>query len=171
MPVDDESIALITLGAASVAAVAPIASLLVTWMIRSREKKVDWERQDKVAAKAEDAATAVRQRQEAVAAQVAEAARLLLEAQAETSRQNAETQGKLNQIHTLVNSNLTREMQDRLIALMGQVYLTKEIIRVNQMNNIEPNDETKASLRNLEAVVAGLQASLAERGADPMKST
>jgi uncharacterized membrane protein YhiD involved in acid resistance len=163
VPVEDGNIALITLGAASVAAVAPIASLLVTWLIRSREKTVQWAREDLVAAKAAAANRAERERQEAVARQAAEAAKLLLEAQEKTSQQNTETQGKLNQIHTLVNSNLTREMQERLVALKGQIYLTKEVIRLNKQNKIEPNGETETALRNLEAVASNLETSLAER--------
>lgn len=169
------TIALATLGAALVAAMGPIISIIFTSRMRSKElevqskirrdeKEQDYERQDAVAEAAKNAAERMIARQDAVAAQAAKAAKLLLDAQAETTQQNVETQGKLNQIHTLVNSNLTKEMEDRLVALKGQVYLTKEIIRLNRSNHIEPNSETQASLHNLEATVSNLETALKERG-------
>jgi hypothetical protein len=165
VPVEDGNIALLTLGAASVAAVAPIISLLVTWLIRSREKTVQWAREDLVAAKAAAANKAERERQEAVARKAAEAASLLLAAQDKTSQQNADTQDRLKEIHTLsvsthtlVNSNLTREMDERLVALKGQAILLKRI------GSMEPSDETTTSLLALQLEIGHLETLLTERG-------
>ena len=59
-------------------------------------------------------------RQDAVADQAAEAARLLLEANERVAAQTADalriTEGKLNQIHELVNSNMTASITDQLLA-------------------------------------------------------
>jgi hypothetical protein len=139
------SIALVTLGAAIVAAIAPIGSLIVTSWLRRKEKREDYARQD------------------AVAEQAAKAADLLLAAQAKTSQQNTETQGKLNHISTLVNSNLTREMELRLQALYGQVMLTKEKLS-HLEHGTESNIATRESLESLELVVSGLETLLRERG-------
>lgn len=163
-------VALAGLGVACLSAMAPLVNLILTSRTRSREKKEDWRRQDQVAEQAARAAklllesqTKMFQRQAEVADQAAKAAKLLLAAQAETTSQNAETQGKLNQIHTLVNSNLTKEMQDRLIAINAQVFLTKEVMRLNRLNKLEPDAGAVASLKKLEEASANLSSTLTER--------
>jgi hypothetical protein len=141
-----ETIGLYTLAAASVAAVAPILSLIVNAKLRHKEKLEDYARQD------------------IVAAQAAQAAALLLAAQAKTTSQNVETQGKLNQIHTLVNSNLTKEMGERLVSLRAQVILSREVIRLNRHNGLEPDEAARSALSNLETAVSSLETALRERG-------
>ena len=142
---ETSDVGLITLGAASIAALSPVVSLLVSSYLQHRARLEDYARQDAVAAKA------------------AEAAKLLLAAQAETTKQNQTTQSQLNHIHTLVNSNLTREMRDRLAALKGQVHLTRELIRLNKQNGLEPDVEALAALDSLQKTASELEAALKER--------
>lgn len=94
---------------------------------------------------------------------------LLLDEQVKTVSQNIETQSKLDQIHIDTNSNLTREMQERLVALKGQISLTKELIRISEKNKIDPDPQTQISLINLELVVKQLEMILKERETDNMK--
>ena len=138
-------VALIGLGVASLSTLAPLITILLTSRTRSREKQEDWRRQD------------------VVAEQAAKAAKLLLDAQAQTSLQNIATQGQLRVIHTLVNSNLTKEMQDRFAALNAQIFLTKEVMRLNHLNNLEPDSASLAALHKLEEVAATLSTTLTER--------
>src|SRR5689334_17347415 len=91
--------------------------LILSWFSsrqRRREKKEDYARQDIVAAKA------------------AEVARLLLEQQQKAAVKAEETTGKLDTIHTLVNSSLTKAMQAELDATIAQVALMKEILDLNK---------------------------------------
>ena len=148
---------LVTLGAALLAAISPILNLIVSAWLRRREKAQDYKRQDAVAAR-------LLARQDAVAAQAAEAARLLLAAQAKTSQQNIETQGKLNHISTLVNSNLTKEMEGRLQALYGQASLIKEKIALLNKTENGANQATRESLESLELIIANLEMLLKDRG-------
>ncbi len=138
-------IALIGLGVASLSSLSPLVALIITWRQKHKDRIEDYARQDQVAA------------------QAAEAARLLIAANDRVAAQNKETQNSLKEIHTLVNSNLTSEMRNRFLAVSGQVALTKEIIRLNRINKIDPSEETLISLRGLEDVVKGLSLALQDR--------
>src|ERR1051325_1279615 len=87
---------------ASIAAASGMLSPMLLALLTSRQQRLkeqrDYARQDLVAARV--AALAV-----------------------QTEKVASETQGQLRQIHTLVNSNLTQEMQARLVALDAQIVL------------------------------------------------
>lgn len=138
-------VALIGVVVATVPSLATILTASISWRQKRSDRREDYERQDKVAA------------------QAAEAARLLVASNEHIAFQNIDTQHRLQEIHTLVNSNLTKAMQDRLVATMGQVALTKEIIRINRSGGIEPDKDELVSLQNLEEVVRGLKESMQER--------
>jgi hypothetical protein len=95
-------------------------------------------------------------RQDAVAAQAAQAAELLLAANERVATQTAEasarTDGKLRQIHELVNSTLTGAMQSQLVAMEAQLAMVRRW---------EPHEE--AHIAALEAAVGGLRAKLDDR--------
>jgi len=148
---DATSIAAIGALVAMATTASPIILSVITANQRRKEKVEDYSRQD------------------AVAAQAAEAARLLLDANERVARQSAasasETQSQLKQIHTLVNSNLTQEMEARLVALDAQLVLTQEVMRLNSVAGVVTPEAAKDALANLQRTADGLRLSLAERAA------
>jgi len=89
-------------------------ALLTTWLnsrALSRSKREDYARQDVVAERA------------------AHAAKLLLEHDEEQTRlaavNAADVVGRLSQIHTLVNSNMTAAMESELVALKAQLAMMR----------------------------------------------
>jgi hypothetical protein len=130
--------------AAIAAAASIISPLLMSWITernRAKAKAEDYARQDAVAAKAEEAA-----------GRVDEVAKVL----AESNRRSEETskvQGaKLDQIHTLVNSNMTAEMEKGLASHKALLAL---LIRLAPEEKIQIETTTR--------VVAELEAQLADR--------
>jgi hypothetical protein len=142
---DAVEIALVGLAVASVPSLSTIAMTYFTWRLKRKDRIEDYARQD------------------AVAKQAREAASLLVASNERIAAQNSETQGRLKEIHTLVNSNLTNEMRERLVAVAAQVALTKEVQRLNAANGLQVDPESAATLINLENVVASLSKSLDER--------
>lgn len=118
---------------------------LVEARVRREEKKEDWARQD------------------AVATQAAEAARLLLVANEEVAAAARVTDGKLDVIHTLVNSNMTASMQSELDAKKGQVVLMREVVTLKQAAGQEPTKAALASIEAAESRISELEAALSDR--------
>src|SRR6185503_6664284 len=81
---------------------APVLMAILTNWLASKDKKLDYARQDAVAKKVEDAANLLRASNDKVA---------------ETTKV---TNGKLDLIHTLVNSNMTAAMQSELNATVRE---------------------------------------------------
>jgi hypothetical protein len=184
---------------AIVAVIAPAVMALLTAFIQSRSKRQDYERQDEVAARAEQVATQaataaalllekqdqVAARTDAVAAQAAEAAALLLEKQdqvaertdavaatllhaneevavaARTSRDKLA--GKLDVIHTLVNSNLTAAIQSELVAIENQLVMMHEMVDLRKAAGQATSAGTLAAIGSLETHIEELRTQLAER--------
>lgn len=125
-----------------------VGPLFLAWLTgrqRSAEKREDWARQDAVADKVD-----------AVASQARKAAELL------RTRQD-EVAGKLNQIHDLVNSNLTTQMEEALAALTQQVVLMREVVDLNRAAGREPSRAAIEAIGIIEAKVGELHAKLADR--------
>jgi hypothetical protein len=152
----------------------PLLLAYLTGRQRSRDKREDWARQDAVAAKAQavadqakEAAELLRTRQDEVAAQAAEAARLLLAANERVAIQSGEAaavvNGKLAQIHELVNSNLTAQMEEAHGALTQQLVLMREVVSLNQAAGREPSPDAIEAITVIEAKVAELHAKLTDR--------
>lgn len=132
-----------------------VISPIVLAVIARRSKKQDWERQDKVAA------------------QAAEAARLLVSSNRQISERleesNASTEQRLDQIHTLVNSNLTVAMQSEttatashLTALQRERLLLLEIIALKRSQGLDPSEEAMAALAASGEQISAAQEKLAE---------
>jgi len=132
------------------------------------------ERQDAAEAKADEvvrqAAEAARlneERQDAIQKQTAETAKLLLAANERVAEQSAHasevTNGKLSQIHELVNSNLSAQMSENHEALEQQVALMREIIRINRLAGLEPSQAVRDALAAVEARAFELGAQLVDR--------
>jgi len=150
-----------------------MTTLLQAWLIR-RGKAQDYARQDEVAAHAAEAAELLAARQDAaevkadkVARKAAEAASLLLAANERVAEQSAHaaevTNGKLAQIHELVNSNLTRQMEDTRDAQAQQEILMMEVIRLHKAAGREPSKEALDAIAAIRAKVAKATTELGAR--------
>ena len=158
---------------AVIAVVSPgILALLTGWQ-NGKSKREDWRRQDEVAKRQEDAAEKVSQvaakaeeaaallvtRQDASAGAAQQAAEDLVEAnenlRRETRRAAALVNGKLDQIHTLVNSNLSAAMDDRLTAIRAL------IVALQQATDQSPAAVER--IQALESTAIELEAQLADR--------
>lgn len=73
------------------------------------------------------------------------------------------TDGQLKEIHTLVNSNMTAEMQRALDATEGQLVLMKELVRVNKKSGARPSAATLEQIKATEAKVEEMRAAIADR--------
>jgi hypothetical protein len=102
-------------------------------------------------------------RQDLVAAQAAEAASLLLAENKKVAKTAEVTNGKLDVIHILVNSNMTAAMQSELDATRREVVGLKEIVRLNQQIGQEPSQEALLAITDTEEKVAKLEAELRDR--------
>ena len=126
-------------------------SILAYFINRSRrvDKKLDWEREDKVAKKAE------------------EAAKLLLESNkqiAETAAQShLETNQKLEVIRVDVNSNMTAAMKAELDATVDQLTLMHEVVALKKAQGIEPTKEIVARIAAKGERINELKATLKDR--------
>jgi hypothetical protein len=113
--------------------------------IRRAEKLEDWARQDAVADKA------------------AEAASLLLIENAKVAKATEATQGKLDVIHILVNSNMTAAMQSELDATRRDLVSLKEVARLNEEAGRKVSAEALAVIDETGQRIAKLDAELRDR--------
>jgi hypothetical protein len=114
---------------------APLVLAYLTSVQHRRDREADWERQDAVAARAEAAA------------------RLY---------QN-ETNGKLDVIHVLVNSNMTAAMRSELEAVTRELAVMREMIALRKEQGREPSAETLAAVAIVEARIFRLALQIDER--------
>jgi hypothetical protein len=176
---------------AIIVAAGALATAVLNGVMMSRSKRQDYRRQDEVAEAAEErerrgrdeaearekrAADAAEEREQRlvershrVAYQAAEAARLLLADNAQRAEVLAAagtvTNGKLDQIHTLVNSNLSKAIEDQLEATEQQLILLREVAELKRAAGREPSPEATAALQRIEAKVAELRTQVADRAA------
>lgn len=85
---------------------------------------------------------------------------ILAERAADTAK---ETNGKLDVIHTLVNSQLTAAMQSELDAIVRELAMMLEVIALKKAAGFEPTAEALAALDAAQAKVADLTAKLEDR--------
>jgi hypothetical protein len=102
-------------------------------------------------------------RQDAVAEQAAEAARLLLESNKRVAATAVITNGKLDVIHTLVNSNMTAAMQAELDRTQEVLVMLREVIALNEAAGRAASPETLARIDATERKVGELVAALNDR--------
>jgi hypothetical protein len=101
-------------------------------------KRQDWKRQDDVAKR------------------VAEAAVLLVES-------GKTTNTKLDEIHTLVNSNMTESMQAELAATVRELATLQEVVHLKESTGQSPSDDTRVAIQVAKGRIAELRAVLADR--------
>lgn len=139
----------VALIAAIAAMMSPALLAFLSNNARRDEKREDYARQDKVAARAEKAAS------DLIASnkEVAEAARTAA----------IVTNGKLDVIHTLVNSNMTAAMQSELDAKLQNLALLREVSDLKKAAGENPSPEAQAVIAMTEQKIAELQAVLVDR--------
>jgi len=167
---------------------APLILAHRTEKMHRDDRLADYERQDLVAAKAAQAARDLAESQREIAQVAAEAARLLLAKQEETvraqqdvaaqaaeaarlllannervARTQTETNGKLDVIHTLVNSNMTAAMQSEFDAVTRELAMMREVASLKQAAGHKPDAATLAAIEATEARLHELDANLADR--------
>jgi hypothetical protein len=149
---------------ALIVALGALATTVLNGRQLRRSKQEDYARQDSVAAAAEERERLQSARQAAVARQAAEAARLLVadnEHRAEVlATANERIDGKLDQIHGLVNSTLTAAMTSELVALKAQLVMTH---RVMALEHGEPTEAETTELIELDRRILELTAKLSDR--------
>lgn len=139
-PTETVQIAIIAGGSGILSAVV---MAFVTYVIAYRQKKADWAREDEVARRVEVART-----------KAEEAARLLLESNQRVANSAKETNGKLNVIHALVNSNMTATLQTLLDSLNAQLVL---------MEGSPKSQATTGAIAAMKTRIRELSATLEER--------
>jgi len=160
--------------------------------IRREEKEADWarqdaretaerERQEAVAAKAEHAAELLQAEQARQAAKAAEAAELLLAEQAKTlartdevARLAAETatstdvqlsalRTQNDEIHTLVNSDMTAARESDLEQNRISLALMRKVVSIERAGGGEASEGDLAAIERTEKRIDELEAILADR--------
>jgi hypothetical protein len=156
--------------AAIVAASGFIGPLVMAWQtgIQSRAaKKLDWDRQDAITKRAEDRQDEVARQNASYSAQVLTNQKTQREATLEVKNQVVETaatqSAKLDQIHVLVNSNMTAAMKSELDAKREVLVVMEELIALKRKNGLEPSPETLGQLEATRNKIQELEAQLADR--------
>jgi biopolymer transport protein ExbB/TolQ len=152
----DPSIWLALIAAVSTAIVSPVIVAVVANWNRASERVADYARQDAVAARAEKNAAALLERQD-------KAAKLLLESNKIVEETARISNGKLDVIHTLVNSNMTSAMQSELDATGRELAMMLEVIELKKVSGLQPTEEVISALGATRGKIVELQAMLADR--------
>jgi EAL domain-containing protein (putative c-di-GMP-specific phosphodiesterase class I) len=76
---------------------------------------------------------------------------------------NVRVDGKLDVIHTLVNSEKTLALQDKLDGLVRELVLLRMVVALHRADGAEPSTEALAEIANTETKIVELKRLLAER--------
>ena len=136
--------------------VGPTVAILVGAHISAAKEERDYKRQDEVA-----------DRVAAAAVQAESAAKLLVASNAEVAvaavAAAAITNGKLDTIHTLVNSNMTAAMQGEHDSTVRELAALQEIAAMRTEGGTKPSPATTIAIEMAEAKINELRAQLADR--------
>jgi hypothetical protein len=136
-----------------------LSPLLMAWQVNRNQrvlKKLDWDRQDQVANRLEEAAKTASARATEVAAALIDSNQLIADSAKETGAQ-------LKQIHTLVNSDKTAGMERERVLLRANSVLQSSNLKLMKMQGVEPSDEEIAALETTNILLAELEKDLEER--------
>lgn len=152
------------------AAIVAAGAYMTTWLngrMLREGKAQDYERQDAVARQAAEAARLLAERQDAAAAKAAEAAELLLASnkrvELQTTHASKVVNNKLEQIHVLVNSTMTKQMSDHYVSLRQQLTLMHEVVTMNMAAGRKPSVEALEAIAAIERRITELGAQLDDR--------
>jgi len=150
--------------------IGPVAMATVTYLVHRAEKKQDYARQDAVAANAAEAARKLSVRQDETAAKADTVAASLLasnERVAETAKTAADglavTNNKLDNIHVLVNSQMTALMEAELLATQRELAMMREVVSLKATAGHAASAEALGEIKATEIKVAELRAKLSDR--------
>ncbi len=116
----------------------PVLVGWVTYRIRLKERQEEYARQDEVARRVE------------IVQKTTATARTLMN-------------NKLDQIHELVNSNMTTALLSEHNALNGQLVLMYEVIALRRQSRQEPSAETLSTIEDIKTKLAILTDTLSTR--------
>lgn len=142
---------------------APLILARQAEKMRRQDREADWDRQDEVARRAANATATVAASQKRIADQAAKAAEALLEANAKVAATADETNGKLDVIHALVNSQMTAAMQSEYDATVRELAMMQEVIGLRRAAGHEPSQEALLAAEATQAKIAELAARLEDR--------
>lgn len=131
-----------------------------------RERRLraeDYARQDARDAKIEEAARLLVERQDQVAAQTKQTADLLAANNEKVAATAKIHEAKLDQIHTLVNSNLTAALEAELAAHRSGLMALKELAEYRIAHNEPVSETTARRIEETEAAITGKSSELADR--------
>jgi hypothetical protein len=153
---------LVTFGTVGMLFATPVAVIINTVMARRDASKAA-ALAIKVAEQAAEAARLLSDRQDSSANKAAEAARLLLQSNKDVA-ETARVQGdKLDEIHVLVNSNLTASMESELVAHKAALALMKEMVDIKESSGKKPSRDLLSGIAVSEKKVSELSAKLSDR--------
>ncbi len=135
--------------AITVSLISPLILSFLTNRSRINEKELDWKREDKKEKEKADKAQEVADR--LFASNEKAASNLII------------TNGKLDVIHTLVNSNMTAAMKSELEATIDKLIMMKQIVARDKADKITVLPEAILAIRNVELKITELEAILADR--------
>jgi len=75
----------------------------------------------------------------------------------------ASTDYQLERIHTLVNSNMTAQMEDSLASKKAELAALLEVIDLKRANGQEPTPQAEATIELIRSDIARKEAELADR--------
>ena len=149
---------------ALIVAAGALATTFLNGVQLRRSKVQDYARQDEVASAAAMRDSQQEERQTAVAEQAAEAARLLIADNAHRAQVLADAgevvNGKLNQIHELVNAAMTAAMTSEHVALKAQQVAIRRVLALESGPASKQDEEALAELGRR---IAELGAKLSDR--------
>ena len=131
--------------------------------LHREDRDAEWARQDEVAARAAQTADAIAAAQQGAADRAAEAARLLLENNERVAQTQLETNGKLDVIHTLVNSSMTAAMQSEFDAVTRELAMMREVVELKRATGMEPSTAALAAIDVTETKLSELADALDDR--------
>ena len=153
---------LVTFGTVGMLFATPVAVIINTIMARTDARRAA-KKADEVAQEAAKAATRLSDSQKDAAKKAAEVADKLLTTNKEAATHAKNQTEKLDEIHTLVNSNLTAAKQGELSAYRSNLVLMKEMMEMRRVAGTEPSAELLLEMRTLETKIAELNSQLVER--------
>jgi hypothetical protein len=149
---------------AIIVAIPAVAASTVAPLLIARQQN---RRQDVVARQAAEAAKLLKADNEKTAALLLAANRAAAELSVQADQA---TQAKLQQIHVLVNSNLTEAQERELAAMKALLVAMREVVALSRKLGLEPASTSLAEITNIEERVAALDRNLAHKIAQTLKA-
>jgi len=131
--------------------------------LHREDRDAEWARQDEIAARAAATAASIEAAQRGAAERADEAARLLIDNNERVAKSQLETNGRLDVIHTLVNSSMTAAMQSEFDAVTRELAMMREVVELKKASGMEPSAAALAAVKTTEAKLNELAVTLEDR--------